>query len=66
MKFNIEPTEIHLDEVGFSVGLAIMAVGIFVSGWMIIGGIVVLVLSLFLPDFITLEIGKVEDDDLDR
>lgn len=63
MKLNIKHTQMSLDEVGYSIGLALMVIGLFISGVVVGIGIAVLVLSLFLPEFVIFEIGTPEEDD---
>ena len=63
MKINIEHTEISLDEIGYSIGFALMILGLFLSGMVLLLGIAVVVLSLWLPDFVVLEFGTPEEDE---
>jgi hypothetical protein len=62
MKINIGHHFISLDEIGYSVGMALMVLGLFVGAGLVMVGIAVVVLSMFLPDFIVFEFGTPEDE----
>jgi hypothetical protein len=52
-----------LDELGYAVGIALMIVGIFFSGLVVLMGIVILVLSMWLPEFVIIEFGTPEEEE---
>lgn len=63
MKINIKHTEMSLDELGFAVGFALMMIGLFFSGLVVLIGIAVVVLSIWLPDFVIFEFGTSDEED---
>ena len=62
LKINVGHRFISLDELGYALGMALMIIGIFFSATVVLVGIAIVVLSIWLPDFIVFEIGKAEEE----